>query len=463
MKINPPKAVIDPGDPFKHALFGRKAFAESLTTLLQNVVENIVVFVNAPWGEGKTTFAQMWRADLRKLKREVIYFDAYAADYFEDPFVSFSGEILELVDKRLSKGAELFERKEFKKTAALIGKGLAGLATKMVLRAFTMDLIRLSDIKDLKGLGEEIAGGVSEVGADTVEKEIENHSREKDALKKFKESLAKLAKKVREEQGFPLTIIVDELDRCRPDFALGLLERIKHLFDVENVAFVLLVNMAQIEGYIRNVYGNADTAAYLRKFGGLFVELPREETLSAMHYEPGRPHFCQQLFGDYQLSQLCQDHQVATYAGLFTVHFGLTLREIEGVFTVMAIYYASTPNVQFASPFIIALLATLKVKHPTLYQSLSAGTAVADDFFKKTRFNDIPFGTVNGCHLEWAKGFMEYCLLTDSELTLGGRKIDGQMATWVKIAPQGRRQAIPMFCQALDRFRLPKTDGSSGG
>jgi len=62
---------------------------------------------------------------------------------------------------------------------------------------------------------------------------------------------------------------VDELDRCRPDFALGLLERIKHLFDVEGIAFVLLVNRSQIEGYIRTVYGNADAEAYLLKFGSL--------------------------------------------------------------------------------------------------------------------------------------------------------------------------------------------------
>jgi tRNA A37 threonylcarbamoyladenosine biosynthesis protein TsaE len=59
MKINPPKAIIGKEDPFEHTLFGRKEFAESLTSLLRNVEENMVIFVNAPWGEGKTTFAEM--------------------------------------------------------------------------------------------------------------------------------------------------------------------------------------------------------------------------------------------------------------------------------------------------------------------------------------------------------------------------------------------------------------------
>src|SRR5207302_4236140 len=101
MKMNPPKVIIDEKEPFKDALFGREEFAKSLTSLLRNVSENLVIFVNAPWGEGKTTFSQMWRAYLQQQKLEVIYFDAFAADYFDDPFVSFSGEILELVDKRL--------------------------------------------------------------------------------------------------------------------------------------------------------------------------------------------------------------------------------------------------------------------------------------------------------------------------------------------------------------------------
>ena len=144
-----------------------------------------------------------------------------------------------------------------------------------------MGAVESAHVDELK----EIATGVSEISADVIEKKIENYGVEKDALKKFKESLEKLAAKVREEQKFPLTIIVDELDRCRPDFALGLLERIKHLFDVKGVAFVLLVNRSKIESYIQTVYGNADAEAYLLKFGNLFVDLPRQQSKFSFQYE----------------------------------------------------------------------------------------------------------------------------------------------------------------------------------
>ncbi|MFO1491587.1 MAG: P-loop NTPase fold protein [Kiritimatiellia bacterium] len=67
----------------------------------------------------------------------------------------------------------------------------------------------------------------------------------------FRDQLAKLAGAIREVQNFPLVVIVDELDRCRPDFALGLIERIKHLFSTDNVSFVLLANATQLQNYMQ--------------------------------------------------------------------------------------------------------------------------------------------------------------------------------------------------------------------
>lgn len=452
MRINPPKAIIDPQDPFKHALFGRKVFAESLTNLLCNVSENTVVFVNAPWGEGKTTFSQMWRAYLKQLNLEVIYFDAYAADYFDDPFVSFSGEILELVDKHFPEGKKFVERQEFKEKAAEVGKHLAGLAVKVGLRAVTFNLIQASDFAQLKQMSDELTAGISEVGADAVEKEIENHTTEKDALKKFKESLRKLAAKIRQEQGFPLTIIVDELDRCRPDFALGLLERIKHLFDVDGVAFVLLVNQEQIERYIRNVYGNDDADIYLHKFGSLFVDLPCRESLTSYEHQPGRKEYCHQLFNDFRFTGKV-DYELTAITGALVVHFNLTLREIEKVFTVMVIYHASTPRDRWGSPFIVSLLSVLKIKQPLLYESLSKGKISADDFFKQTDFNELGLDTIRGLNLDWAKNFLNYCLL--SEPDLHARPGLETMMNWAK---GNRTKIIPQLCESLDRFSFQRTN-----
>jgi predicted KAP-like P-loop ATPase len=190
MKINPPQAPIGEKDPFEHALFGRKQFAESLTNLLRNVEENLVVFVNAPWGEGKTTFTQMWRESLKRQQLETIYFDAFAADYFDDPFIAFSSEILEFAGKNLPGGKELEECIEFKKTAIEVGKRVAGFALKSGLRAVSLGLVQGEEIQNLME-------GIAEISADVITEKIEKHEQEKDALKDFKKSLEKLAAKVR--------------------------------------------------------------------------------------------------------------------------------------------------------------------------------------------------------------------------------------------------------------------------
>jgi hypothetical protein len=451
------KAIIGKDDPFEHALFGRKEFAESLTSLLRNVEENLVVFVNASWGEGKTTFSEMWRAWLKLQNLEVIYFDAYASDYFDDPFVSFSGEIVDLADTHLPGGKELEERREFKETAVEVGKRLASLAAKVGLRAITLNAVELTHLQELN----EIAAGVSEIGADVIEKEIEHYTKEKDALKKFKESLAKLAVKVREKQNFPLTIIVDELDRCRPDFALGLLERIKHLFDVDGVAFVLLVNREQIEAYIRSVYGNTDAESYLLKFGSLFIDLPKQQSANSLQYQRGVKDYCQSLVSHYGLpAQFLDLHFFATSMGVFAVHFDLTLREVENAFCITAIYFGSlTPNRfsnRFEDEWLVALLSILKVKSAKVYDLLMKGNISMNQFYQETNLNRLKPGD-QSFNWEWMKARLDYYLMSDDELkkaTENANENNADLRQISRDAHGDRRRLIPFFCSGLNRFSL---------
>jgi len=62
MTIHPPRVVVDKNEPFKGARFDREEFGKSLVNILRKTSDNLVVFVDAPWGAGKTTFAKMWRS-----------------------------------------------------------------------------------------------------------------------------------------------------------------------------------------------------------------------------------------------------------------------------------------------------------------------------------------------------------------------------------------------------------------
>ncbi|MDO6804915.1 P-loop NTPase fold protein, partial [Wenyingzhuangia sp. 1_MG-2023] len=75
----------------------------------------------------------------------------------------------------------------------------------------------------------------------------------------------------------PIVIFIDELDRCRPDFAVQMLEVIKHTFDVVNVKFVLVTNTKQLRAAINHRYGPlVDAQRYLDKFLKFSVRLPAD-------------------------------------------------------------------------------------------------------------------------------------------------------------------------------------------
>ena len=80
------------------------------------------------------------------------------------------------------------------------------------------------------------------------------------------------------EHGNRLLIIIDELDRCNPKFAVTLLERIKHYFNNEQVTFVFSVNLSELQNTVRCFYGNEFNAGrYIDRFFDLRVALPKPD------------------------------------------------------------------------------------------------------------------------------------------------------------------------------------------
>jgi hypothetical protein len=70
-------------------------------------------------------------------------------------------------------------------------------------------------------------------------------------------------------------IFIDELDRCRPTYSIAMLERIKHLFDVDGVVFVLATDATQLSHSIKAVYGSEfDSKRYLQRFFSRTYKLP---------------------------------------------------------------------------------------------------------------------------------------------------------------------------------------------
>ncbi len=131
-------------------------------------------------------------------------------------------------------------------------------------------------LKEAKGAVEDVENKIVQV-SDTIisayiKKRLDDFSETKESLENFRVNLASLIDLLHTEYGMqlPMYIFVDELDRCRPTYAIQMLERIKHLFDIPNLAFVVATDTTSLSHSIKAVYGSEfDSKQYLQRF---FIE-----------------------------------------------------------------------------------------------------------------------------------------------------------------------------------------------
>lgn len=265
--------------PFQGDLWGRQQLSEKLTNFISNLKCGATIALDAEWGAGKTWFVKNWKADLVLKKYKVIYIDAFLHDFMEDPFLILSMEILNAVK------ADQTIADNFKKT--MVSTYHAILPNiPMLLWSLTMTLMGTGHLsktveQTLQDIHEN-TGGFGEKAGELLEGKLREHLTElvedynnsKNQLGYFKAQLEKLVADLDE----PLVFIVDELDRCKPEFSIKLIERIKHFFDIPNIVFVLSTNKSQLEESINSFYGFKSANSYLEKFIDLNIKFPKRET-----------------------------------------------------------------------------------------------------------------------------------------------------------------------------------------
>lgn len=255
-------SIVLESDPWKHDLMKRKGVAKFLAQHLDASEHIKVLNVNSEWGSGKTFFLQAWKKEQDAI-RPCIYFDAWRNDYSGDPFVSLVAAIRDQLHDQLGKSADTTRTlKAFTSSAA---KTLVA-ATPVIAKGLVKKYLAVD--------GEELSDAINETLTDAAEKAVESLiSSNKEALEsvdKFKIIFAQLLDKVKKKKGAdlnPAYIFIDELDRCRPTYAIELLERIKHLFDISECKFIIASDTKQLAHSINAVYGQAfESRQYLKRF-----------------------------------------------------------------------------------------------------------------------------------------------------------------------------------------------------
>lgn len=305
-------------DPFAHCQLDRKQYAEVLTQIISSYADGFVMSVNGAWGTGKSTFMKMWEASLRAEGFQSIYFNAWENDFTSDSLVALLGEIQCVITNK--------DNSTFNKVLEIGGQiahniipTLAKIATKKILGEDASD----------------IAEALTKEASTIFKEEVLEYQNKKEQFATFHNELSKFIES--EVKKKPLIFIVDELDRCRPDYAVEVLEHIKHFFSLKGIVFVLAIDKEQLCNAIRGHYGSdrINAEEYLRRFIDIEYLLP----------EPNIENYCQYLYkyfsyedffsqpARYQYSEFRSDSQ-AFLKGMMqlTQEYHLSLRQIEKLF-----------------------------------------------------------------------------------------------------------------------------------
>lgn len=347
MKFRPEHIKPSKENPFAKDLLMRKQYADVLTQIVKHAEDGFTLSINADWGYGKTTFVKMWEAMLQSNEYKTIYFNAWESDFVADPMMA-------LIDG-LRNG---FETEDLPKEHLQKVKAFWKTATKLVQL--------VPQYRIVGEIAEAIQEGIGECTEDNDE--LQKCTSIKQLVYTFRKQLSDFAKTIDEQK--QLIVFVDELDRCRPDYAVQMLERIKHFFAIDNIIFVLSIDKTVICESIKSIYGDINTEGYLRRFIDLEFDLP----------EPDIDLFAKTLFEQKEIGKYFTTYYDAisgeqrderlksTLIDCFLSQ-STSLRDVEKYYSRLEIILNSQ-SLPHASVDLIAYLLYLYMFHRYVYEEL---------------------------------------------------------------------------------------------
>ncbi|WP_420300309.1 KAP family P-loop NTPase fold protein [Enterobacter sp. BNK-8] len=241
----------------------RKKYAKYLYEICaaRGEKSNLVININAEWGAGKTYFTKRLAKTISN-NHPTIYIDAWKEDFSDDPLLTvFCG-----IKDQLSDQSDAFTK--------LINSTIENVGP----------LLKTAAPVIIDGLIQKFTGveSFSDLTKDLSSKLIEIHTEKSTKIETVRTGISRWVEYVGRKDGIdkelPLFIIIDELDRCRPDFSISLLEISKHIFNIPGVVFIVATDTQQLQHSIKVIYGTDFSAShYLSRFFDRRFLLPTPE------------------------------------------------------------------------------------------------------------------------------------------------------------------------------------------
>ena len=312
-----------------------------------------VYSISAEFGIGKTFFCDKLQQVLIKDKIKAGKLNIWEMDFYENPLMPILAELNRLYDEKGKKlpskildSLDKFSSKSF----AVLCETIAKIASNTALDVDVVEICK------------------ERFKSETIYEDYTNY---KSALNELKESLKEWSAS---QKGKPIVVIIDELDRCKPDYAVKTLEVLKHIFDIPGFVFVLAIDEEQLKNSVQTLFGTINYEGYKRKFINNSFKLPEPNKLAFTEYLYEKSgineyieqiqkdkrelvfavsiynvYFCSHSYSDYgnrnkqEIAQEFNQQQtsekiIKRYFAVYSEFFNFSLRKMEQVFDRLTLF-----------------------------------------------------------------------------------------------------------------------------
>lgn len=362
LELKPNKEILL--ETLEKNIIGRNTEIINFIRLLDSIKSNFSIAIDNDWGTGKTFFVKQVKmildaynehsydyelSNLERIKNVIdiknidlhlaVYYNAWENDNQKSPLLSLIYEIIKVAKIDTNKtDISINKEKIIKDGLSAIVKHFSGIDIKELLKC--------------------------------VETEAKDIFKEIKGQKSTKEQVDNILNNLLLEHGERLVIFIDELDRCRPTFAVELLEQIKHYFDNDKITFVFSTNIKQLQYTIKKYYGEAfEAKRYLDKFFDLTVSLNEVnviEYFSFVNKSPGCDMYddvCKEIVKEYNLTL----RDVIKFVQINKICIE-NLRKTKNEYL-----YFDEKNIRYILTYVLPIMIGLKIKRYDQYEDFITG------------------------------------------------------------------------------------------
>ncbi|MCI5072640.1 KAP family NTPase [bacterium] len=351
----------------------------------KNIINNLIQYfeyekqyspfmITGSWGCGKSTFVKRIAQEVKNQhneKYDIRIIDSYKYDHTGEALLVLLSYI---IDENFSSEDEVVNN--IKSISKIIGKGALNVGVSLLSNG----LIEPTDIK--KAIGNIIDLNEEQY----IKKKLNKIKGLQEDIQKIKELITKNYEKSKKKK----ILVIDELDRCKPQFSMETIEIVKHIFDTEGCFVIFVTNYDYTKKIITSMYGlDSFSDDYLKKFYKYKIQITEYSTQAGKFLKLGTKRLQNLLIQNQKINTSNIFNKQNTYLVKIFNDKSISFREAEQIYIKIDIICKrySKDLTNWKNTFIAVLASYIDYFYPDKVDAIIQSKLTTEQFLNLIKYN----------------------------------------------------------------------------